>query len=69
MAKQYEVWMIEADGTYGPVPGGSSTFTSKVKAERLARGLARSSAFADCAEIGVVLDDQTVASFPVRVRT
>lgn len=60
----YQVWKVEADATYSPV--SAPDFANKAKAIKLAKALAKSNAFSDCIEIGVVLDDMTVASFPVK---
>ena len=63
--RTYQVWKVEADATYLPILGGEE-FPNKAKAIRLAKALAKSEAFSDCIEIGVVCGDMTVASFPVK---
>ena len=48
MAKQvYEVWQVEADGTYRPLVSEFKT-GNKAKAVQLARALAKSDAFRHC---------------------
>mgnify|MGYP003405898181 CR=1 FL=1 len=63
--KTYEVWQVDMDATFRPIASAFKT-TSKTKAVKLARALAKSEAFQDCREIGVVCDDTTVQYFKVR---
>lgn len=63
--KTYGVWQVDMDSTFRPIALEFKT-TSKAKAVKLARALAKSEAFQDCRETAVVCDDTTVQYFKVR---